>query len=345
MTTAALPWLALDIGGANIKAAHSSGEARSVAFALWKQPDELARQVEALGRSVPPTDHVALTMTGELCDCYPTRAEGVRSIVDSVRVALPKARVIVWGVDGRFHEVEEIRQNPMIAAAANWLALATVAARLVPIGPGLLIDVGSTTTDLIPLLDGRVIVRGRTDFDRLRTGELVYAGARRTPVASIAREVVFRGAPTGLAAELFASTLDVSLTLGDILDDPTNFETADGRGATSLQARDRLARMVGLDRDDFTTKDARELARALDHDLTDRLEQAARRVTSGSIVEPPGSVVIAGSGEFLARRVAARLVGPGGSIIELSEAWGPVASVAGCASALIELARDWEAHR
>src|SRR5438445_198069 len=81
-------------------------------------------------------------------------------------------------------------------------------------GPALLIDIGSTTTDLIPMDRGTVAARGRSDTERLQAGELVYAGIRRTPLCALATELPFRGIPTGLAAELFASTLDVYLTLG-----------------------------------------------------------------------------------------------------------------------------------
>src|SRR5439155_7207423 len=113
-------------------------------------------------------------------------------------------------------------------AAANWLALATMAARLVPDGRGLLIDIGTTTTDLIPLDQGRAAARGRTDTERLQNGELVYAGVRRTPVCALATELPYHGVSTGLAAELFASTLDVYLTLDEIASDPKDLSTAHG---------------------------------------------------------------------------------------------------------------------
>ena len=63
MTSRPISWLGLDVGGANIKAAHSSGMARSSAFELWKRPDALAREVAALASTFPPYDRVALTMT------------------------------------------------------------------------------------------------------------------------------------------------------------------------------------------------------------------------------------------------------------------------------------------
>jgi probable H4MPT-linked C1 transfer pathway protein len=226
-----------------------------------------------------------------------------------------------------------------VAAAANWLALATLAARLFPDEGSLLIDIGTTTTDLIPLSDGAAVPRGRTDTERLQTGELVYAGVRRTPVHALATELPFRGVATGLAAELFASTLDVYLMLGEIRSDPKDLSTADGRPATADAARDRLARMVGADRDGFSEQDGFAFAQAASEALLRRLEAAALRACAAAGVRP-GAAVISGSGEFLARRLAERLIGPGRPVVSLRDAWGPVASSAGCAYALMILAGE-----
>ena len=331
------PWLALDVGGANLKAAHSNGQARSLPFELWKYPDGLAHAIGSLLDTLPPTNRVALTMTAELCDCYPTKAFGVRAVLDAVLQAAKGQTVVVWGVDSQFHSVEEIQGVPRLAAASNWLALATMAARLIPEGPGLLIDIGSTTTDLIPLHDGRVMSVGRTDTERLQTGELVYVGVRRTPICALTDKLPYRGQPTALMAELFATTLDVYLTLGEIQAKPLDISSADGRPATTEAARDRLARMVGADRDTFDNSDALTLAQGADEALIQRLIQAACLATG----QPVGQVVVAGSGEFLARRLAARILQPGGTMVSLAEAWGPMASSAACAHALVVLAQEW----
>jgi probable H4MPT-linked C1 transfer pathway protein len=331
--------LALDVGGANIKAAHSSGVARSMPFELWKQPDQLGGALARLAASMPAAEVLALTMTAELCDCYETKTAGVLAVLAAVEDAVPVAPPLVWGVDSQFHSPDEIRGRPMLAAAANWLALAQVAARLIPEGPGLLVDIGSTTADLIPTRDGYAVPEGRSDTERLQTGELVYAGVRRTPICALATELPHRGKPTGLAAELFATTLDIYLSLGDIPPDPLDDSTADGRPATVDDARDRLARMVGADREGFSLDEARALALAADEALLDRLEIAARRVCAAA-GGPPSAVVVAGTGSFLAARLAARIVGAGSPIVRLDEAWGPVASGAACAHALVVLADE-----
>jgi probable H4MPT-linked C1 transfer pathway protein len=333
------PWIAMDIGGANIKIAHSAGQARTVPFEVWKRPDELYQAIAAACATLPPADQAAITMTAELCDCYPTKRVGVSAVLDAVERALPGWFTRVWGVDGQFHRPADIRRQPDLAAAANWVALATLAARLLPESTGILIDIGTTTTDLIPLDHGRVAARGRSDTERLQLGELVYAGVRRTPICALATELPFRGEPTGVAAEIFASTLDVYLTLGDIEPNPSDLSTADGRPATVAAARDRLARMVGTDRDGFSEVDARAFAQAAEDTLMRRLTQAAARSCLPTIARPAAAVV-AGSGEFLARRLAQSVIEPGGRIVSLKQAWGPVASSAGCAFALVALAAE-----
>ena len=41
----------------------------------------------ALIETAPPAERMAVTMTGELCDCFPTKADGVRHIVDAAAAA------------------------------------------------------------------------------------------------------------------------------------------------------------------------------------------------------------------------------------------------------------------
>ncbi len=79
--------------------------------------------------------------------------------------------------------------------------------------------------------------------------------------------------------------------------------------------------------------------RAADECLLDRLATAAQRACLPTIGCPTAAVV-AGSGEFLARRLAKRVIDIGGPIVSLREAWGPLASSAGCAYALAILASE-----
>jgi probable H4MPT-linked C1 transfer pathway protein len=324
--------LALDIGGANLKAAHSGGGAWLQPFALWENPRGLAGALRELLQRVPSFDRLAVTMTGELCDCFATKRDGVHAILDAVEAVAGSVPVQVWQTDGRLVEVAAARRTPLQTAAANWLALATYAARLAPAACGILVDVGSTTTDVVPFAGGGPIPAGRTDFDRLRCHELIYTGVRRTPLCALL------GAEG--AAEFFATTLDVYLLLGNVPEDEADRDTADGRPATRPAAYARLARMLCADMESCTEADMQTLARQVRDRQLALLRTALGEVTV-RLPAPPQCVVTAGSGEFLARSALrgiswlAEL-----PVLSLADKEGPAVSQAACAYALIVLALD-----
>src|SRR5207249_4809018 len=131
-----------------------------------------------------------VTMTAELSDLYPTRADGVRSILRACAQALPGPPRIL-DVRGGFLSVDEALDRPLEVAAANWVGTARLVARARR--DALLIDVGSTTTDIVPIRAGEPRPAGRTDTERLLSGELVYSGVLRTPPSSLTDVVPLHG--------------------------------------------------------------------------------------------------------------------------------------------------------
>jgi probable H4MPT-linked C1 transfer pathway protein len=326
--------LGIDIGGANLKAAHSRGGARLRPFALWKDPAGLPDALRTLLRDWPSFDRLAVTMTGELCDCFESKRQGVHAILDAVETAAGPVPVRVYRNDGRLVDLAAARATPLPAAAANWLSLATYAGRHAPAGPALLLDVGSTTTDLVPLCDGRPIPEGRTDPERLRFGELVYTGVRRTPVCALL--------DGGGAAELFATTLDVFLVLGMVPEDPADTDTADGRPATVTAAHGRLARMICADLETSTAEERERLAKRVLRKQVYLLTSLMEHVVT-QLPGPPQTVVLAGSGEFLARLVLTEQQAfPPCRVVCLSQVLGPDVSAAACAHAVAVLAAEAE---
>jgi probable H4MPT-linked C1 transfer pathway protein len=323
--------LGLDVGGANLKAAHSSSPTCLLPFDLWKAPAALPEALRKLLRELPAFDLLALTMTGELCDCFASRREGVHAILDAVATVAGSIPVQVWLVEGRFVTLAAARANALTAAAANWQALATFAGRYVPSGPALLIDIGSTTTDIVPLLDGKPVPRGRNDPERLRAQELLYTGARRTPLCALLAEEA--------AAELFATTLDAYLVLELVPEDPTDCGTADGRPATRAAAHARLARMICADLETTTAEERLRLASR----CAERQARLVRRSVDAvvqAMVGPPRAVILSGSGEFLARQALALLPAFAGTVHSLADILGPHKSCAACAHALAVLASE-----
>jgi probable H4MPT-linked C1 transfer pathway protein len=324
--------LGLDIGGANLKAAHTDGTARSVPFALWKDPAGLPDALRALIASLPPADRLAVTMTGELCDCFESKRQGVYAILAAAEAVAAGKPLRVWRNDGRFVDLETARNTSLRVAAANWLALAIFAGRFAPKGPALLIDIGSTTTDLVPLLDGKPTPRGRTDPERLRIGELYYAGVRRTPLSFVVRHAV--------AAELFATTLDAYLLLGYLKEDEADRNTADGRPATRAAAQARLSRMLCADLETSSEEErlrlAQDVLRDQSHWIQIKLTDATEHLPA-----PPHTAIFSGEGVFLATLAwrGSRFAGQGPEI-DLGEVLGQEISCSACAYAVAVLAAE-----
>jgi len=335
-----MEWLGIDVGGAHLKASDFQGFAVSRFFPLWRERENLADALRALLEECPRLPRIAATMTGELADCYSTKAEGVSHIAQSLAAAAEGREVRIYRTDGVLSSIEEACCEPLLAAAANWHVLARFAARFIGNRCGLLLDVGSTTTDLIPLVAGRPAARGATDPARLASGELVYTGVKRSPLCAVAPVIPWHGEPCPTAQELFATTWDVYLTLGQLPEEPECRHTADGRPATRDAARDRLARQICADREMFTEKDACDAAQAAARAQLAKIGVAAQRVLA-RLPAVPSVVVLSGEGEFLAESLLDRLRLQV-ERISLGQRLGPEVSRVATAHALATIAEGGE---
>ncbi len=291
--------LGIDIGGANIKIATADGFAHVFPFSIWKGKHELADRLRHVLEMAPVFDRVALTMTAELADCFGTKAEGVRFVLAAIRDVFSKFPCKVYTVSGSLVSLDEASYHPLVVAAANWHALANYGGRWFRGRSGLLVDVGSTTTDIVPLVDGRINTSSSSDLERLQTGELVYLGVERTPICGVADNVRFRGSNCPLANEWFATSLDVFLVLGLVNEMPENHGTADQRPATRGFAKNRLARMICADADEVTWTEVNEMARELNAAIVRKIATGIRHVVDryDTTVE---ATLISGHGDFLA---------------------------------------------
>lgn len=276
--------MGLDIGGANIKVSTVAGESAAVRFALWRESDRLTERLVAIANRCVPCEAWAVTMTGEMADCFPCRATGVLNLVASTRAAADAVGVrdlTFYRVDGRFVPADSAVREPLPIASANWHALAAWVASLVD-SPALLLDIGGTTTDIIPLesptrpsigLATRgVATAGRTDFDRLVAGQLVYLGGERTPVCALVDALPYGDVNVPVMREVFANMDDCALVLGLGQEHPDDRESCDGQPRTAVAATNRLARMIGLD------------GVALDHDAAHRMARAVIAAASQALI-------------------------------------------------------------
>lgn len=325
-------WLGLDVGGANIKASAPDGRwALEMPFPLWRMPENLPEILGKVRSEMGEFHGVAVTMTGELCDCFESKSQGVRHIVDSVEKAFQGKDVLFWSVHGRFLKGHSALAEPLCLAASNWLALAEIIARNHQGARVLLVDMGSTTTDILFIAEGKVQVEGRDDSSRLKSGELVYTGMTRTPLCSLVQE--------GVCAELFATTLDAHILLGNLPEDSSRVDSADGRPWTRVRAEGRLARMLGGDLDTTTVGDRRVLA-----EKTVAMQWSTIRASMARVCQGKGKVdliVLAGQGSgWLGTRLPGDPFFSQINRVDLNSVWGSDRSRAACACAVAMLAGE-----
>jgi probable H4MPT-linked C1 transfer pathway protein len=273
-----------------------------------------------------------------LADCFATKAEGVRFILQAVQAGSDNRHTRVYLVDGRLVTPQVALAHSQLAAASNWHALARFAGRYASAGSALLLDVGSTTCDVIPLVEGKPAARGTTDTERLLAGELVYTGIERSPVCAVVSAVPYRGRSCPVVQEVFATMRDVYSVLEQLPDDPSNLNTSDGKPATRAAARVRLGRMIAADTAEFNHRDAVALAHRAAQAQTELLAAAVELVLQ-ELSAAPTTVVLSGHGEFLARGVleSLRIDAP---VVSLAAELGQTVSRSAPAHALAVLARE-----
>ena len=299
--------IGIDVGGANVKVV-AGDRIDTIYCPLW-QGSPLQ---EILSRyRTGDRDEVAVVMSGELADCFRTKMEGVTWIVETVGAVFPDA--LFFGMDGRFHD------SPVPAlAAANWLASAEYLHTKEP--KGLLVDMGSTTTDIIPLADPASL-RNLSDLGRLQKGYLLYTGLLRTPIPAVIRHVLLGDIPTPVSSEYFAASADAHLVLGHIREDDYTCDTPDRKGKDRISCLRRLARVVCADLDEIGEEGALQVAEASWEAQREMIMAAVHRAREAA---GAGPVLTAGTG---GRLLAATLGGRDLSA-EMGEAAGALPAYA-----------------
>ena len=391
-------FIGVDVGGANIKLAQACGRALSRPFALWQAPERLAAVIGSLLReavdlpSLPASAPVCLglTMTGELADCFANKATGVRHILNSVAVAAHEfgsfvGRVVEVKVFsyGGFVSTDQAAEHPHWVAAANWWASGCAANALAASadvgGWDLLIDCGSTTTDLVPLADSRIpwplpeppFALGEdnpcwastckqpgialdaqnppnlpTDFRRLVAEWLIYTGVKRSSLSGILDTIELSCGRIAVANEYFATAEDAYIYLGK-LPVSERCDTADAKPKTKLDCARRIARLVCGDLDEVGEELILAIAEAVFAEQRQKIARALKRVlearaqvTNLAAGQSKGKVLVCGEGEFLAIAALLDLGIPQENVVMASQVWGNECSTAFPAFAVALLCRD-----
>ncbi|MCY0879341.1 MAG: hypothetical protein OWU84_10415 [Firmicutes bacterium] len=261
--------LGLDIGGVSTKISLFSEDGRSLHRERWPWPvkeawpqwgSAMADKLASLQQRYPgPLTGAVVSVTAELSDAFASREVGVAEIVDAVEALVgPSVPVGFVAADGALLPPLAARRDPWRVAAANWYATARYIGQFY--SDAMVVDIGSTTTDIIPVRQHRPCPAGRTDFQRLQSGELLYLGIERTPLGYLVHRVPWEETWLEVAGEVFCTVGDAWRVAGWVRPGELYHAPVDGRTWSRDDAGRRLVKAVLASWDDAARPIARVLA-------------------------------------------------------------------------------------
>ncbi|AKG91724.1 putative H4MPT-linked C1 transfer pathway protein [Geoglobus ahangari] len=289
----------VDVGGANVKVYRGdSGEVEIHYFPMWRRWRELEGFLSSLGIG----GRVGVVLTAELADSFSSKAEGVEYVANAAKRAF--GDVVFIDVDGNLRrDVDE----PERFAANNWVASVKLLSESYE--SFIFADMGSTTTDIVPVVDGQIMA-GRTDYERLRRNELLYFGMLRTPTFFLLKD--------NCSSELFSITADVTLVAGLIRESDYTCDTPDGRGRSERECMQRIARQFCADLEELGEDFVRQKTGEVVEEMVRRVSAAFEEKSSEYGVD---LVVGCGIGEAVLEMAAERA---GLDYVSVSKEFGEV---------------------
>lgn len=288
--------IGIDIGGANTKIVSSDEKIiESHYIPLWKNTTLPTFLKDVSDRLKP--DKISVVITGELADCFENKYDGVQFIKDAVDGAFDCEIYYVTTAGEFFKNGDNLNQ----LAAANWAASTKIIGN--EFRDCIFIDIGGTTTDIIPIVNG-LHVAEKTDFLRLLRNELIYMGTLRTNIATIIDTVKLSKGNCRVSSELFSITADVYVLLGCINKNLYSCETPDGFGVDKKDVMRRIARVVCADLTEIDYNDILEIAKQVKIKQISILKNAIQIIANKHKLN---KIVGVGIGDFLIEAAAFEL--------------------------------------
>ncbi|TFG20719.1 MAG: hypothetical protein EU529_14490 [Promethearchaeota archaeon] len=269
--------LGLDIGGVNTKTAlikfNNSEIKESFShieyFPFWEKIiDEILKMLRKVVSILEKksnnkyklinVDYIAITITAELSDAFQTKREGILTILDALGDVFEIEKLLFINNEGKFIDYETAKSEYYSIAAANWASTSLFLGHF--ISQCVLIDAGSTTIDIIPILNSVPVAKGKDDISRMLNHELIYTGGLRATIPSITHVVPYKGEVIRISFERFALVSDVHRILNNISEEEYINDTADNRSKSIDDCYARLARIICMDIETITKDELDEIA-------------------------------------------------------------------------------------
>ena len=273
----------VDIGGANMKITQLDGlKVRSTLLPFVGKGD----LIEKLIYAVTDPDLVVLTQT--MCarrKLFSSSKEGTHYIIDMTH-RLFGDRVKYLGLSYNLYGADEAKKKYLEVAGRNWVATCYLVSYLGIGEDCLVIDCGTNSTDVVPVLHNNPVTIDDEDkgYTRLKTGEFLWSGVYFTHVPSLSGTVVLDDEEYAVNPSTSAMTFDIFIVLHmippeDVLSQFTGL--AKNPDLISFQSSvERMLDVISADRELLTPKDAEKIATFLAEQQKKNTEKAVKKVLS-----------------------------------------------------------------
>ena len=267
--------IGFDIGGANSKAALiecKGGKITSLNsmidyFPFWEKTNKdiiemftnlLKKLTTNFSISLEEIAYVAISITAELSDAFYTKRDGIFTILAALEEVFGVEKLKFITTKNQFVDFLIAKKDYLAISAANWVGTALFLGNFIK--NCILIDGGSTTIDIIPIVNSLPNTKGKDDLSRIVYHELIYTGGLRATIPSITHFVPYKGTQVRISFEKFALISDVHRILNNITEKDYINDTADNRSKSLEDCYARLARIICSDLDLISKKELKRIA-------------------------------------------------------------------------------------
>ncbi len=252
-----------DIGGANLKASiinfkNYKIKSNQIYCPIWLNIDNLRKSIISIKNNFGNCDYHAVTMTAELVDIFKNKKKGVKKIIELFCKIFPEKKVFFYSINENFLKRKDAILNTDNISSMNWHASASFISKYIK--NCILVDIGSSTTDIVPIKNKKIVVKGFNDSERLSNGELIYSGVLRTPITSIVKNLHLKKKKHILIQENFADIADVYRILNKLPKNMDLISTQDKKPKNPVASARRIARLLAKDYKDEKFKDWKKIS-------------------------------------------------------------------------------------
>ena len=286
-----------DIGGAHIKAAKidfnkKTSKTKQIYSPIWKNLNYLKKSIKLIKKKLGKTNYHAITMTAELSDIFPDRKNGVNHVVNLSSKILGEKNIFFYSKKSFLIKKLAIKK-PFELNSMNWHATASFVSNFFP--NCILVDIGSTTSDIIPIKNKEIISKDVSDYQRLKSNELIYLGVLRTPIQAVERK-------KNLINENFANLSDVYRVLNKIPNTLDLLPTLDNKTKNKHDSARRIARIFGKDYKKNHFLKWKKIAYQIEGEHLKILKSVIKKIEKKNFLKKV-PIIGAGIGEFLVKKI------------------------------------------